>query len=112
MEGNEICLGSQSGGGETGMSTFIKWLDCRCCCGAGVSVVLLLVMSRLLPTTLAIKMNEKNYLRDFSSETDMCIPGESLKTLHPESVFSHSGDRKGEGEGLALDLFRLLIQNF
>lgn len=53
-------------------------------------------MSTLLPKTLAIKMNEKNYLGNFSSETDMCVSDESLKTFHPESVFSHSGDEKGE----------------
>lgn len=68
--------------------------------GAAVSVVLLLVMSTLLPKTLAIKMNEKNYLGNFSSETDTCVPDESLKTFHPESVFSHSGDGKGECEGV------------
>lgn len=50
-------------------------------------VVLLLVMSKLLPTTLAIKMNEKNYLGNFSSEADMCVPDKSLETFHPESVF-------------------------
>lgn len=28
------------------------------------------------------------------------VPGKSLKTFHPESVFSHFGDRKGEGGGV------------
>lgn len=32
LEGNEICLGNQSDGGEIGMGTLIIWLDCRCCC--------------------------------------------------------------------------------
>lgn len=69
---------------------------------AAVSVVLLLVMSKLLPTTWAIKKNEKNYLGKFSSVTDLCVPDESLETFHSESVFSHSGDRKGEDGGPTL----------
>lgn len=38
-------------------------------------------------------------LGDFSSETDMCVPGENLKTFPPESVLSHSGNWKGEDGG-------------
>lgn len=50
---------------------------------------------------------------NFSSETDVCIPSESLETFHPGSVFSLSGDGKGEENGgLTLDLLCFLIQSF
>lgn len=57
LEGNEICPGSQSQMEERqGWAPLLTSLIAD----AALPVALLLVMSKLLPTTLAIKINEKN----------------------------------------------------
>lgn len=74
LEGNEVCLGSQSQVERQGWAPSLTDLVAD----ASFPVALLLVMSKLLPITLTIKMNEKKDLGNFSSETDMCVPGESF----------------------------------